>query len=192
MTVAPNLVLPERWTHAYVERRLLSGEIAGRWEIIDLEENNHRYPSEGYSSIRCTCLSAATVLPIYGTAYLVWHAVRAPLGAISTFFHTVEELMTRPSISLVGRLICLPVCHFAQGVWMAIRTPLFMIALESAALYGLVRPLEGRRCFASIERVWRGEPPFTLDFHQNYLVRAFQPYGALNDPSVVSFQFSDS
>lgn len=191
MTVGPNLVLPERWAHAYVERRLQSGEVAGRWEIIDLEGNNHRYPSESYGSIRCTCLSAATVLPIYGTAYLVWHAVRAPLGAISTFFHTVEEMMTGPSISVFVGLFCRPVCHLAQGVWMAVRTPFYLITMESAALYGLVRPLEGRRCFASAERWWRGESPFALDFHQNYMVRAFQPYGALNDSSVVSFRFAD-
>lgn len=191
-----SIVLTDRWAHAFVERRGRAGEIVGRWEIIDLDgdlEKSHgsnlRYPSESYGSIRCTCLAALTILPPYGAAYMFWHTVRTPFSAVSIFFHTLEELLTRPRLSVFANLALLPIKHALKSVWMVVRTPIYILAMQSAALYGFVRPLEGRQYLASIEKRWRGSAPFELDFHREYLLKTFQPYGTLNDPSVVSVQF---
>ncbi len=184
-----NTLLPDRCAHAYVERRIGSQETAGRWEMIDLD-SNLRYRSESYSAIRCNCLCAGAVLPFYGVAYMVWHAVRSPFSAISIFFHTFEEMLTRPSFCVLANLIILPVKHILWSIWKVASTPIYLLALESAALAGLFKPLEGRQYFGAIEKCWRGNPPFAYDFHSNYLVAAFQSYGALDDPSVLSVQFS--
>lgn len=194
----PTLTLPDRWAYAFIERQRKSGEVHGRWEIIDLDASSEKahggnlcYPNEGFSSIRRTCIAVTATLPLYGIAYAIWHTVRAPFSAISIFFYTVEEMLTRPSLGVLANLVRLPIHHVARSLWMVVRTPFCMLAMQSAALYGLINPLEGRQLCGAAERYWRGgEAPFALDFHSGYLVKSFQPYGTLKDPSVVSVQFA--
>lgn len=193
----PDALLPDRWAYAFVERRRSGGEIAGRWEIIDLDPASEklnggtpRYRSDGFGAIRCKCIAIAAVLPLYTVAYMTWHVARAPFTAISHFFQTVEEMLNRPSCSVFVNLALSPLRHGMHRLWLAVRAPFCMIAMQSAALYGLVRPLEGRLLCGAAERYWRGTAPFTLDFHSGYLARCFQPYGTLNEPSLVSVQFS--
>ncbi len=194
----PTPLLPDRWAYAFIERQRTAGDVSGRWEIIDVDAASEKahgsslcYPNEAFGSIRRTCLVVAATLPIYGVAYAAWHLVRAPFSAVSIFFYNVEEMLTRPGLSVLANLARQPIQHIGYSLWMVVRTPFCMIAMQSAALYGLINPLEGRQLCGALERYWRGgEAPFSLDFHSGYLVKSFQPYGTLKDPSIVSVQFA--
>ncbi len=212
--------LPESWVYALVERKRSCGEFAKRWEIIDLDpasEKRHggnlRYRCESQQTIRRKCIATAAVLPIYTTAYMVWHAVRAPLSALNVFFQTFEEFITQPSICTLGKLFASAPLQAARSFWLVVRAPFCSIAMQFTALYGIVRPLEGRKHSAAVERFWKMGAAYKDDFrrmesnenihqfvwractakdfpHPFYVAECFQPVGTLSDESVLSVRFS--
>ena len=212
--------LPEKWTRALIERTRFNGERARRWEIIDLDPvaerlngGNLRYPCESTRHIRAKCALASVGLPLYTMAYMVWHSVRTPLSSLYVFFQRFEIFITHPSKNVLLQIFLQPLKQLFGGLWLVARAPFYMIAMQSAALYGVVRPLEGRKQCGAVERLWKRGASFRQDFrnlssnedlrsffwractskdfeHPFYFAQCFQPYGTLNDPSVVLVRFS--
>jgi hypothetical protein len=212
--------LPESWVYALVERRRGNGDFAKRWEIIDLDlaaekrsGGNPRYRCDSLQTIRRKCLFAATFLPMYTAAYMVWHAVRAPLSALNVFFQTFEEFINQPTFYALVKLVFAAPLQAARCFWFVVRAPFCSIAMQFAAFYGIVRPLEGRKHSAAVERFWKMGAAYKDDFrrmesnenvhqfvwractakdfpHPFYIAECFQPMGTLNDDSIVSVRFS--
>lgn len=121
--------LPSGWATAEVAFRHRNNDQETRREIIDLK-NSKRYLQEPLGVIAGKCLGLFLVaFPCYTIAYTFFHVVRTPIVTVA-------------NLSLNA---------FGKQVWALVRIPFYFIALESAALYGTFKPLEGRALFGELE-----------------------------------------
>src|SRR5579872_6099400 len=128
--------LPPGWATADVTLRHTDGRLTHRTEIIDLRSTpNNRYLHEPVAMIafKCFLLFAAKV-PLYFLVYSAYQILRTPIVAI----------LHLSSTALV------------KEIWAIARIPFYFIALELAALYGILKPLEGRALFNELERALHG------------------------------------
>lgn len=212
--------LPEHWAYALVQSKKEDGLLTKRWEMVNLNsqgkencrDETYRYLCEPLKTIRWKCAGVASILPMYTVAYMIWHAVRTPLSSLHVFFQCFEDVLTEPSFKAFTHLALEAPKQLVKSLWLVVRSPLFMLAMQSAALYGIAVPVEGRRVCGVIEKKWKGGLPLERDvgFKQRsedayhffwractsadfsdafYLAECFQPLGSLNDPSVVSVEF---
>lgn len=126
--------LPKGW--GYFERVKSDGKI--QYEVIDLrfkDVGRIRYKHEPMKMIAVKCfLLYIAGLSLYFLAYTAIHLVRMP---IVTIVHCSPQI-------------------FVEQLWALVKIPLYFLALEFAALYGIVRPLEGRALFSGIEACLHG------------------------------------
>lgn len=132
------------------------GEIAEDLErkqfIID-ETTGRRYVNESVESIRCKCF-----LLIFGTPFM------QPLFSIGGAVYAAVDVCKERSRwrNLVKRLEEVVV------------TPFALLGLEFAAMYGVARPLDGRKLYATIERAVYGERSIVASFQPE---REYQAVG---------------
>jgi hypothetical protein len=123
-----------------------SGEPA---HLID-QTTGRKYWNESRSTVWCKCvlltLGTPFVHPIAGVANIAYRIFR--LVSLSHF--SSEESKTR---SLKQRCV-----EAGKDVLRIGLTPFAVVALELAALYGaLIRPYDGRKLYASLERALYGD-----------------------------------
>ncbi len=109
--------------------------------IID-HSTQRRYLNEFPGTIRCKSFWLILGTPIAGLCGLVYRVVK--LVTLAHFWLEKEE---EKSYSLKGRLV-----DAGADFLKIITAPLVIIGLELAAIYGVFRPYDGRKLYATIER----------------------------------------
>jgi hypothetical protein len=100
-----------------------------------IQVNGEYYLDEPVYVVRFKCVLLSVIgVSLYIFSQMVQHALRIPLAGL---YHL--------SLNIV-----------ADEIYEIARAPLYWIGLESAALYGIMYPYEGRAWFASIERDYHG------------------------------------
>lgn len=121
----PLEALPDQWVNARVSKESRRPRI----EILD-PQHRTRYRQEPLAIIAWKCAMLLVGTPFYCLAYTAIHLIRLPIVALST----------------------LSPLTVAKQVWKIARTPFYGIALWFSALYGVVKPLEGRALFGKWEK----------------------------------------
>lgn len=161
--------LSEGWVSAEVTFRRRDGREETRIEIIDLKTKN-RYLHEPMRTTAFKCFGLVLFTLVYLAAYLAFHLVRA----ISVTLTTVIEGGTRNQIGAVLK----------EGIWTLVRAPFFALRMEFAALYGMFKPLEGRKWVADIESKWHQKASrYDLGFAEPDLTLGAFCWGAFADPN---------
>lgn len=139
-------VLPPGWYNGVDEQvpiRRKNGSVQERprWVIVSISLF-HSYLQEPMEIIASKCkLLFFGGLSLYFIGYTVWHLIRLP---VATLFNCSLQV-------------------FAEQIWTIARIPFYFIALESAALYGASKPLDGRAWFADLEKQLHGGKDFRKD-----------------------------
>lgn len=131
-----------------------------RWEgisepkfIIDLT-TERRYLNQSKGNIRLKCFGLALVTPIVHSV-LSLVAVVSKIVQLVSFSHFWMDKEGEESYSFTGRLK-----DAGQDLLRVITTPIAFVGLELAAIYGVFSPYDGRKLYASIERVQYNDKDF--------------------------------
>lgn len=201
--------LPDGWATAEVTFRHRNGAKETRFEIIDLKTQN-RYSHENMSITAVKCFELVIGIPFYLATYIGWNIIRIPLVALGTILVSLGRLIAHPNkvqcVQLLKDIAWTAPKRIVEDIWTVVRAPFFAIAMEFAAIYGIFKPVEGRKMIGQIERPWHQysrkhdvryvdpnqDPLFLLkaladkDFDRTfYLAECMQPYGNLNDPHIL-------
>lgn len=124
--------LPHGWQNIQVVFRRSNGAAESRrFEILELSTGT-RYSQEPLKMIATKCFGLfLLVQPVYFLFYLVMHLIRLPLVPI----------------------VNLSPFAFFKEAWKIVQIPFLFLAMEFAALYGIVRPLEGRALLGACEQI---------------------------------------
>ena len=127
-------------------------------DLID-ETTHRRYRNEPKWLIRFKCTLLAAASPIFqttgGCLCTAWKIVK--LISLSHFWRPLE---TEKRYDIKGRLH-----RAASDVTHIFTLPFALLGLEFSALYGLIRPYDGRKLYASCERALYGRPFLAPCFH---------------------------
>ncbi len=144
------------------------------------------YLPDKVQDIAAKCFLILMGLPLYSAVIAAAHAVRC---------------VTLVSANLLKRDLPEAWFSLAQEVCFLVKTPLYVLAVECAALCGLVFPLPMRPVIATLEREWSGverkddvrklvktdqQRPWWTDRSakmHGFLAFCFQPIGSLSDGS---------
>lgn len=207
----PIEALPAGWATYTVPFLHRSGEKEARYEVIDLKtEPKVRYLHEPMYVTACKCAGLVIGIPFFLMASISWHLIRTPITALVTLCISLGRALSyrdkAHTIQFLKDLVWTVPKGIVEGIWMIVRAPFYAVAMEFAALYGVFRPLEGRKAVAAIERGWHQMPrtydvryadwdsdrSFVLkalgdkDFNGTfYLAFCMQPLGTLDDPHII-------
>lgn len=121
--------LPKGWATAQVDLSRPNGNVR-RYEILDLRSKPHvRYRHEPMSTTAIKCGLLFIACAPYFAVYTTLKLIRLPISAITN---------RSPALLL-------------QQLKKIALIPVYFIALECAAFYGIFKPLEGRAYFGAIE-----------------------------------------
>nr|WP_166155485.1 hypothetical protein [Neochlamydia sp. AcF84]NGY94942.1 hypothetical protein [Neochlamydia sp. AcF84] len=145
-----NFQLINSWKPAFNSVQWRDG---GPKYLIDAS-TGQKYWNEPKNSVRFKCF-----LLILGTPYRSFACLFSKYSLssceISFFFHFWTGKQAENSYSFPGRLK-----DAGQDLLRVVMTPVALVGLELAAIYGIFTPYNGRKLYASIERARYGK--FTL------------------------------
>lgn len=141
-----------------------------RWKEVDIvdedrkehhllqnQETQATYKPIGELQVAQKLVTLVVITPLYGTAYISLHALRAVvypllrlLGALAILVKTHFWLGWSNLLKEVAPELPL---FFMRTIWTVVKTPFYCLALEFAALYGLVwSPYQGMALFGAVEQ----------------------------------------
>lgn len=124
------------------------GGCKGEPQFLKDESTGRRYlnESKGIVGFKCFLLTLGTPLihPVAGLVNIAYRVIK--LVSFCHFWCPGGE-----NYNFKGRFL-----RASQDLFRIIATPLAVVGLELAAIYGLIRPYDGRKLYASIERATYG------------------------------------
>ncbi len=130
--------------------------------LIDLS-TNRKYFNESPMLLRKKCLQLFMVNPFLHTIASTINVVEKTLKLISFWhFRTGGNQGIKPAFKA-------GLANAAKDLLKIVVTPLAIIGLQFAALYGMIKPFDGRKLHASIERAI---------YSDNFTAPCFQPFAA--------------
>lgn len=182
--------LPEGWQNAEVMfRRSNQTSVTRRFEILELSTMT-RYPQEPLNMIALKCFGLFLIVQLlYFLIYSTLHFIR---------------LFLVPVVNLS------PLAFFKEA-WKIVQIPFLYIAMEFAALYGVIRPLEGRVFLGQVEQIlhdgkgrrqavqYEKTPRSYFEYfkealfeedpqHAFFVGFCMQPLGSTRDPHLISVE----
>lgn len=159
--------LPSGWDTYRVFWKDRKGIESWRTEIVS-QRTGERFQHEPMLTTAFKCFLLVVFTPVYLLGYMGFHFLRTPLTMLATVARSIYLLGSRPSwpqVLQLGKDLCLTAPHcFLKGCAAMLKAPFYSISLQVAALYGMVRPLEGRAWVGFIERKWHGTDSHRADF----------------------------
>jgi hypothetical protein len=171
------------------------------------------YLDETTDIIAMKCVLTALGMPFYALGKMCWHAIKTfskICWIASEMFPQIGhqlvlgDLFEAAKESMRGFVQVSQVC--GTGLLEIVKSPLFALGCELAAIYGIFRPYQGRVFEAWIEKQWEkgasykddlrnvsysGEDPWTSfkkciqDAHPVFFDYCFQSRGSVNDSRIV-------
>jgi len=153
--------LPNGWATYAVTFLHRNGIKETRYEIVDLKTKN-RYYHEPMSMTALKCFELVLGLPIFLATYIGWNIIRTPLVAVATVLVSLGRWISHPNKTQFVQLLkdiawTAPKC-ILQGIWTVVRAPFYVIAMEFAALYGIFRPIEGKKILGDLQLALHQRP----------------------------------
>lgn len=148
----PREILPTTWANAEVTILGKRSNEKKRLEIIDLRTGT-RYRHEPMNMTACKCALLWLAVPLYGIAFFFVHLIRTPIEAIRN-----------RSLSVL-----------TEGISKIVKAPFYILAMELSAIYGVFKPLEGRKHFAYYENKLHNRTDLTASKPDYYLAPCMQP-----------------
>jgi hypothetical protein len=140
------------------------------------------YWADSRCVVAAKCLAIQFFNPLYTLGKMTWHLGHLPVAALK------------------GRAL-------SWDLWQLVRSPLYGVAVQLTALYGILCPYEGRKREAQVEFAWQGGVSYREDFRKTkypkevsgweacwrgahdaqafYLAYCFQVRGNLRDPHII-------
>jgi hypothetical protein len=113
--------------------------------IID-KTTNRKYLNDSPSTVRWKCLALIFVTPFERLFNIIWRIMK-----VANFANFWLKVPGEGRYDIKARLI-----ETAKDLFRIITTPMTLVGLELAAIYGMLRPYDGRKLYASIDRATFG------------------------------------
>lgn len=127
-------------------------------QLVD-ETTGDFYSHEEANIKRFKCLVLVIATPITQSIGLILNIInRVGLILSSTYSWTHDKFEERP--------LCEMMKEFSDNILSLALTPIILVGMELAAIYGLVKPFDGGKLYASFER---------LAYGKEFLAPCFQP-----------------
>lgn len=121
----------------------------GPKNLID-QTTKRNYRNEDLSTVWCKCALLTLGTPLVHSAALVI-GITIRIARLITFFDFWKDAPEKEQYDFTARLL-----DAGGNLLKIIFSPLIFIALEFSAIYGLIRPYDGRKLYASFERLQYG------------------------------------
>lgn len=110
------------------------------------DEQGRKYLNEDPAEIRLKCLFLSLSAPIVHVFALAFNIIKISLRILFFWHFWPAEDKDKP-YSIKANLI-----ETGKDLLRIVATPLALIGMEAAAIYGMFNPLDGRKLYGSIER----------------------------------------
>lgn len=138
---------------------------------IEDTKTGNLYKDEPENVIASKCAGIVLALPFFTLGKVIWHICKTPFEIT----RIALDMLSKIGPQLMRCRFYEVAMNIKQGCWEMLNTmttglfeivkaPLFFVAVELAALYGIIRPYYGRKFEALLEEAWQQGISFKKDF----------------------------
>ena len=148
------------------------------YTYIEDAETKELYWDEPAYVVAMKCAGIALATPLYTVTYMVWNLAKLPLDIVAIVGSAMEKIGSQvKEYKIVDAaatfwkeiVIQLPTQLFTD-IWNIVKSPLFALGIEFAAIYGILDPFRGRAIEAKIEQIWQNNVSYKEDFRETKTV----------------------
>ena len=144
------------------------------YKYIEDVRTKELYWDEPAYVIAMKCMGIILATPLYTVTYMAMNLAKLPLGIVAIAGTTLEKvgsllkehkIIDAASTFWKGIIIQLPKQAFTH-IWNIVKSPLFALGIEFAAIYGIFDPFRGRAIEAKIEHAWQNNVLYKEDLRE--------------------------
>ncbi|HKZ00305.1 MAG TPA: hypothetical protein VJ112_03965 [Rhabdochlamydiaceae bacterium] len=148
------------------------------YSFIEDARTKELYWDEPAFVVSMKCAGIALGTPSYTAMYMAWNLAKLPLDTVAIAGTALEkigsQLKERKMVDAAATfwkeiVIQLPTQLFTD-IWNIVKSPLFALGIEFAAIYGIFDPFRGRALEAKIEQIWQNNVSCKQDFRETQTV----------------------